>query len=670
MFRQTFEELKLTGQLPSPPGVVMRVLKMSQSDSHSAEEISQTIMADSALTGRLLKLANSAGSAVANPATTVSEATMRLGVRTVMNVALGLSLVSANRSGRCSTFDYDRYWSTALARAVAAQNIARQFRTVPAAEAYVLGLLSEIGKLALASVYPEEYSVILGRVGDEDGVVLARVEREEFEIDHGDVGSYMLEDWGLPANFTQAVQVYEQIGRIEIPENSEAAPMARVLNCAHRLSSTCLKASAASMEDAVELAARLEELRTMMNMEPEPFSQLCRTIGREWTEWGAILDVPTGKMATLEEIRSRGEAAQALGVRAPNSGGNQDASGDQGPVHAEVVHHGHEDGSKQMRILAVDDDPMSLKLLERTLTKAGHSVITASNGEAALKLALEQSPHIVIADWMMPQMDGLQLCQSLRRIEYGRNIFFLLLTGRGEEDRIVEAFDAGVDDYVTKPFSPRVMMARLKGGQRVIELQERVESDRKMILKQVAELGLMTRKLRSAALTDVLTELPNRRYIMKRLESDWGTSLRTNSPLSVVMIDIDHFKKVNDTYGHDVGDLVLKETARVLRAVARQGEELARLGGEEFIVICPNSTEAQAAIAAERLRAAVERNLVKSPMFEGRVTVSLGVAQRTADMTSQDALVKAADEAVYGAKTGGRNRACVVSSLQRKALPA
>jgi diguanylate cyclase (GGDEF)-like protein len=326
--------------------------------------------------------------------------------------------------------------------------------------------------------------------------------------------------------------------------------------------------------------------------------------------------------------------------------------------------------STALRVLAVDDDPMSLMLLARTLEKAGHEVQTAANGSDALQIALETSPQVVIADWMMPEMDGLELCRALRRIEVGRNMFFLLLTGRGEEDRIVEAFDAGVDDYVHKPFNARVLMARIKGGQRVIELQERVESDRKMILKQVAELGLMTRKLRNAALTDVLTDMPNRRHAMKRLETEWESSTRAGTPLSLIMIDIDHFKKVNDSHGHGIGDLVLKETASVLRRTTRQGEEASRLGGEEFLVICPNTNEAQAAVCAERLRSAVERNMIKSGTFDGTVTISLGVAQRTDGMTSFDTLLKAADDAVYSAKTLGRNRHMSASSHWNKARPA
>jgi diguanylate cyclase (GGDEF)-like protein len=369
------------------------------------------------------------------------------------------------------------------------------------------------------------------------------------------------------------------------------------------------------------------------------------------------MEVPTPKpvdFSKIHEISQRTSSEGGLPVRstpADPSDSIHAPDGSIGPVDA-----------RGLRILAVDDDPMSLKLLERHLVRAGHHVQCASDGNEALQIALETNPQVVVADWMMPSLDGIELCKALRRIESGRDMFFLLLTGRGEEDRIVEAFDAGVDDYVVKPFIPKLLIARIKGGQRVIELKEKVERDRQTMMKQVAELGLLTRKLRTAAMTDMLTELPNRRYAMRRIEQEWEASVRQNKPLSVIMIDIDHFKQVNDLHGHDVGDVVLKETANTLRNTTRQGEDTARLGGEEFIVVCTNTNLDQATACAERIRSAVESHTIACGSFKKNVTVSLGVAQRGPGITSVSALIKAADEAVYLAKGAGRNLVRVASS--------
>jgi diguanylate cyclase (GGDEF)-like protein len=230
-----------------------------------------------------------------------------------------------------------------------------------------------------------------------------------------------------------------------------------------------------------------------------------------------------------------------------------------------------------------------------------------------------------------------------------------MLTAREEEERVLDAFNAGADDYVTKPFNPRILLARVQAGRRLIELQQQVETDKIERLKQVGDMGLMTRKLRAAAHTDFLTELPNRRYAISRLEQEWAAAERLQRPLCVVLIDIDHFKRVNDDFGHDVGDQVLKSISDTLRARTRRGDAICRLGGEEFLVINVNSDLEGAWQCAERLRAAVEETPIVAGEFAGRITVSLGVARRQPGMKGPQSLLKAADAAVYEAKAAGRN---------------
>jgi diguanylate cyclase (GGDEF)-like protein len=312
---------------------------------------------------------------------------------------------------------------------------------------------------------------------------------------------------------------------------------------------------------------------------------------------------------------------------------------------------------KGLRILAVDDDPVSLRILEHHLTKDGHTVQRAMNGRQALIMALESSPQMIVTDWNMPEMDGLELAKSLRRSNESRGTYILLLTGREEEDRVVEAFDAGVDEYVVKPFNPKILLARVRAGQRMIELREQVESDRQLRDRQVAEMAVLNRKLEAAAMTDVLTKLPNRRYAMRRLEDELNGALAAGAPLSVIMIDIDHFKQVNDRFGHDMGDLVLRETATVLRNTTRKGDYVCRLGGEEFLVICTKASLPQCAMTAERIRAAVEEHIIGFG-FERAVTVSLGAASLECGARTVDELLKLADRRVYAAKAAGRNRVC------------
>jgi diguanylate cyclase (GGDEF)-like protein len=307
-------------------------------------------------------------------------------------------------------------------------------------------------------------------------------------------------------------------------------------------------------------------------------------------------------------------------------------------------------------------------MLERHLLKAGHDVVTARDGSEALRLALEQSPQLVVADWMMPGLDGIGLCKALRQIPDGRKIYYLLLTGRDDEAEILHAFEAGVDDYVTKPFNPRILMARIQAGKRIISMQAQLEKNEAKQKRQNAELQILTRKLRSAALTDPLTGLPNRRYAMKRLNQAWEASARTGKAMSTIMMDIDFFKSVNDEYGHDAGDAVLKETAIQLQDVCRDSEDVCRIGGEEFLVICANADANEASQCAERIRVAIESNVVHWKDFNRSVTMSLGVAAREPGIGSGEELMKASDEAVYLAKETGRNRVIVSerNQLQKK----
>ncbi|MBL8863842.1 MAG: diguanylate cyclase [Planctomycetes bacterium] len=452
--------------------------------------------------------------------------------------------------------------------------------------------------------------------------------------------------WRVPPRLAVAASRHQSGVLAGDADQDDSVWISRILGHATILADALQAESNPTGVDWGRLSRGLEALREILHLDRSAFAALLQSVGHSWADFLEELGAPRPAVPTLEcvQVRAGDVLADDALARALEPGSSAPLRG--------------------LRILAVDDEPVSLRLLERVLRLAGHEVVTATNGSDALRVALETHPHAVIADWLMPELDGIDLCRALRRSELGRSVFFLLLTGRGEEDRVVEAFDAGVDDYVTKPFNPKILLARLKGGRRVIELQERVEANRRVVMKQVAEMGLLTRKLRNAAHTDALTDLPNRRYAMARLESEWeATGPGSRRPLAVILIDIDHFKRVNDSHGHDVGDLVLKEVATVLRANTRHGEEAARLGGEEFFVVCSNANEDQARIAGERLRAAVERHVIKGLGFEGGVTISVGVAQRRPEMANQDALIKSADHAVYAAKAAGRNRVIAGSDL-------
>ena len=638
MLERPLDELKLTGSLPSPTGVGLSVLRLTQREDFSMGEIGRVIQSDPALTGRIIRLANSAAGGSAVPVKTAMDAAMRLGVRTVRNLALGFTLVSGHRSGRCTEFDYDGFWSNSLAMAVAARNLAAALRLDPL-EIFNCGLLADIGSLALASIHPERYSNLLRAARADGARPLVELEREELDIDHCELGGAMMRDWGVPASFAFAAEVYElEALPREFPDR-EARSLTWLLHTARRMVGLRLHyAVGAEGERLVrEAHAALAEALDELGIDRTQFEALCGGLHAEWTEWVGLFELPADFSIEERELVNRAEWSR-------NTPEQAEKLADAGP-------------RRGLRILAVDDDPVSLRLLEHHLVRDGHQVIKASNGVEALEVALQGDPQMVVTDWMMPEMDGIELCKALRRTTVGRGMYILILTGREEEARVVEAFDAGADEFVTKPFNPKILLARVRAGQRMIELREQTEIDRRERERQVAEMAVLNRKLKVAAMTDVLTRLPNRRYAMKRLDQEVENANKNGVPLSVIMIDIDHFKRINDECGHDIGDQVLRETAHVLKRETRKGDVVCRLGGEEFLVICENSNLETGHQTAERIRAAVEEHEVGYG-FDRSITISGGVASLDSGPLTVDELLKEADRRVYVAKAGGRNQIC------------
>jgi two-component system, cell cycle response regulator len=318
------------------------------------------------------------------------------------------------------------------------------------------------------------------------------------------------------------------------------------------------------------------------------------------------------------------------------------------------------------RVLIVDDDRAILRLLEKYLVDAGHEVLQATNGREALRLVLGEAPPIVITDWMMPEMDGLELAHALREHEGVRFVYIILVTAHSEHNRLVEAFEAGIDDFLTKPIEKPELLARVRSGEHIARLEEDLAKRSREIHRLNAEMAITNEKLAMAndklkrmATTDELTGLLNRREAMHRLQELWHCEDRYGHQFSCIMLDVDNFKRFNDAHGHAVGDMVLRETAIVLRQSIRTTDIVCRVGGEEFLVLCPNVGAPGAAVCAEHLRAAVGAHDVRHEGKILNVTISLGVAERNQHMTLPDDLLKTADAALYAAKDSGRNRIIV-----------
>jgi len=303
----------------------------------------------------------------------------------------------------------------------------------------------------------------------------------------------------------------------------------------------------------------------------------------------------------------------------------------------------------QFNILLAEDNPVSSKLIENILKKAGYDVTTATNGRQALEQFNEKFFPIVLTDWMMPEMDGLDLCKAIRTSGSEGYVYIILLTARDSKDDIVAGLKAGADDYLSKPISHPELIARLNSGIRILELERS--------LKKANE------EIRILSVTDPLTRCFNRGYMNEHLLKEITRSKRYNHPLSVVLCDIDHFKQVNDTYGHQIGDQVLIAFAQVIRETIREKIDwTVRYGGEEFLVVLPETEFNRGCLTAERLRQAVSQMEIEEHNKTIKVTASFGATGFDTDTDdekiSPDAIINRADEHLYKAKREGRNRVC------------
>jgi len=292
-----------------------------------------------------------------------------------------------------------------------------------------------------------------------------------------------------------------------------------------------------------------------------------------------------------------------------------------------------------MEILIVDDELISRRFLQKAIESLGYSVVSAENGLQALDIIQKNQIKLVIADWMMPVLDGVELCRKIRLKSDAGYIYFILLTGKDKKEDIIQGLDAGADDYITKPFEREELRVKVMTGMRILELEKRLEE---------------------IACIDPLMQIRNRRYFHSAMERIHDRACRYSEGYGVIMCDIDYFKKYNDIYGHIQGDNILKTIAEILKKTLRISDEIFRYGGEEIIIILPEQDINDTMIAAERVVKSVESLRIEHKGSEfGIVTISCGITafDKKTDLDSKwVSIVDRADKALYRAKSGGRNR--------------
>jgi two-component system, cell cycle response regulator len=307
-----------------------------------------------------------------------------------------------------------------------------------------------------------------------------------------------------------------------------------------------------------------------------------------------------------------------------------------------------------MKVLIADDSKTSRLLLRSALERWGYNVVTAEDGIQALEeLTRPDGPSLAILDWVMPGFTGPEVCKRIRAIRREPYTYILLLTSKNTKTETIEGMESGADDYIVKPFDEPELQVRLRAGKRIVELQ--------------LELLRAREELRERANKDLLTMLPNRSAIATILQHELDRCHRDHRQVGVILLDIDHFKRINDTYGHFAGDAVLRETALRLRQNMRPYDEVGRYGGEEFLVVLPNCDLQQATLQAERMRSKLQSAAMLVDGAELRISASFGVTVSDQSERNPDVFVRVADEALYQAKASGRN--CTRSlTLQESAL--
>jgi two-component system cell cycle response regulator len=304
-----------------------------------------------------------------------------------------------------------------------------------------------------------------------------------------------------------------------------------------------------------------------------------------------------------------------------------------------------------VKILIADDSIVSRHLLEATLRKWGYDVMVACDGAEALELLQrEDAPALIILDWMMPGMTGVEVCRRIRQRDGEPYTYILLLTSKSQKEDLIEGMDAGADDYITKPFDQNELQVRLRAGTRLVDLQSQLLKARE--------------DLRDQATRDSLTRLWNRSSILTELSRELARAQRETRPLGVVIVDLDHFKHVNDTYGHLAGDAVLREAARRMQNSIRQYDSIGRYGGEEFLILFPGCSEVDSFAQADRLRKQLAQSEMSLNESSVRITASFGVTTALpGESWTPESLIRRADEALYVAKKSGRNRVELLSSM-------
>ena len=600
---------------PSPSQSTLALMELMQQDDVGIADAAKLIRVDPVLTAKIIKIANSALYGKSRRVLAIEEALMRIGLKVVVPLALGLTL--ANKPfATPSNFDLHRFWAGSLLRAVTMHALAARTDRWPPADVFTIGLLCEIGSLFMACTAPVETAALASQ--NLHTAALLDQEKGYFGFDHRQLSAALLHHWRFPENIVSALEPHQHIANAKnsVERAGRLRALQAIVEDGRNITDWVLTDTPDQSITLLQSAAKswwFSDTR---------FEKMISEILAEWEGMADIFDQTVSpdlfqKLDALRETLIAGRLNLQSSIPGP--------------------------------VLLVAKQTQDLDLLQQALKPEGYNIIHTDNAEDAIVLVYQKAPRIIILDWDMPGKTSAELCKKWRR-ELGPRIHLLILADTRNGDCTAEALEAGANDILGKPPSGNILVAKLAIAAQMVTFMAKLESS-------CTDLTHKNHSLQALASKDVLTGLANRRGAQEFLGKNWRHAIRHQYPLSCIMLDIDYFKQVNDVHGHDMGDRVLQALGKLLLENARIGDLVARVGGEEFLILCPQSDVLEASLYAERLRQETAQLQGDFP----HITLSAGVAQMQPDMESPEALLRAADQALLLAKRRGRNQIIIAS---------
>ncbi len=598
-------QIQALGQLPSPSRTALRLFSLLQSSESGLKDIAAVVKSDPALTVRLLRLANRPGNGAVRPAVAVEDALVRLGINAAIHLAAGLSVLDqalSEQDGEVAA--YLALCRRSLAAAVTAEWLCSQ-PGMPAgsAEMFTCALLARIGQLALLRFYPDAYSGFMENTVQAEE--LLHLERQHFGVDHVAINTALLQDWGFPSVLVDVIRLAETRLDDHVTHERKSI-MAQILRSAWDIAPDLMVES-----DNELLALALRNILATLGVShtQEGLLQAAGQLRHGWHEW--IEDRPVGSDSLAPDVHMTGN-------------------------------HG-----EQVRIALCVQLPGCRQSWQEALEKAGYPVLLAESLEAAGRHLTAGHAAILVVQLEAAALEAQQGLLGVLTAPPGQAV--ILVGDVTEPASRVALLTCGVEAVVPSQVSPEWLVAQVHHAAQRIRLHRTLEQERASHRRSLSQLAVTTRKLHRQTLTDPLTGLANRRMADAFLKRHWAQAERRQTPLGCMLIDLDNFKQINDAFGHDAGDRVLQELATILKRQVRQEDLAVRMGGDEFLMICPLARESDLEVLRRRLLvAAAKVNLETGPLL-----FSTGLAERDPHvMKTPEDLLRAADQKLMRIKRG------------------